>query len=303
MKKNNEHEYTVLQLALKNGLTLKQDTMQMNESGLDFLACFAEDEEGTPWVVRLPRRDDVSTSAAYERRVLSLVKPRMPIAVPDWKIHTSELIAYPRLPGVPAATIDPASKQYQWEIDEKNLPDTFVDSLARVLAALHEIDSEEAATEGIRIMDPMQARTDLKRKMDWVKQNYTISNTLWSRWQRWMADDSYWPDFSTVVHGDLHPGHLLVDVNGSITGILDWTEGELSDPSIDFQIYYALFGMGKLVGLLERYGRSGGRVWPRMAEQIAERYAAYPVLIALFAEKINSEEYRQMAQYMLNLEG
>jgi hypothetical protein len=40
-----------------------------------------------------------------------------------------------------------------------------------------------------------------------------------------------------------------------------------------------------------------------MAEQIAERYAAYPVLIALFAEKINSEEYRQMAQYMLNLEG
>lgn len=299
MEKNKD---TVLELALQYGLALKQDTVIMNESGLDFLACFAEDEEGTSWVIRLPRRKDAVASADYERQVLLLVKPRLSVAVPDWKIHTVEMIAYPRLAGVPCATIDPEIKQYVWKIDEKNLPETFVHSLAAALADLHTINSAEADDAGIRFMTPMEFRSDFQQKMKWVKQHYSISDTLWLRWQRWMADDSYWPSFSTVVHGDLHPGHLLIGVDGNITGILDWTEGEVSDPSIDFQIYYALFGMDKLNELLYQYESQGGKVWPRMAEHIAERYAAYPVVIALFAEKINSEEYREMARYMLKSE-
>jgi len=303
MEKNKDHIHTMLELAFKYGLTLKPNTMLINESGLDFLAYFAEDEEGMPWVLRQPRRVDVVESAAYERRVLALVKPRLPLAVPDWKIHKPELIAYPRLAGVPSATIDPEAQQYVWEIDEKNLPETFVDSLADALAALHAIGTDEAMSGGIRFSTPTEVRTDFRDKMEWMKRNYDVSDSLWTRWQWWMADNSYWPAFSTVVHGDLHPGHLLIDGNGRITGLLDWTEGEVSDPSIDFQIYYALFGESGLRELLDRYERKGGRVWARMAEHIVERYAAYPVLIALFAEKINSDEYRQYAQSRLNIEG
>ncbi|UVI29234.1 macrolide 2'-phosphotransferase [Paenibacillus spongiae] len=303
MEKNEDHVATVLELALKYGLSLNPDSVLINESGLDFLACFAEDEGGTPWVLRLPRRDDVVESASYERRVLSLVKPRLPVAVPDWKIHTAELIAYPRLKGIPAATIDPEARQYVWEIDEKNLPEAFVDTMATTLAALHTVGTDEATSEGIRILTSTEARTDFREKMEWVKRNYDVSDSLWTRWQRWMADDSYWPTFTTVVHGDIHPGHLLIGDHGHVTGLIDWTEGEVSDPSIDFQIYYALFGANGLSELIDRYERKGGRVWARMAEHIAERYAAYPVLIALFAEKTNSDEYRQYAQYMLGIQG
>ncbi|WNC16011.1 macrolide 2'-phosphotransferase [Brevibacillus brevis] len=303
MEKNKDQVSTVLELAYKYGLILNRDSVLINESGLDFLASFAEDEEGMPWVLRLPRRDDVVESAAYEQRVLSLVKPRLPVAVPDWKIHTTELIAYPRLAGVPAATIDPEVNQYVWEIDEKNLPEAFVDTLATTLVALHSIGNDEAAAAGIRILTSTEARTDFREKMEWVKRNYNVSDSLWTRWQRWIADDSYWPTFSTVVHGDLHPGHLLIGENGHVTGLIDWTEGEVSDPSIDFQLYYALFGEKGLSKLLDRYECRGGRVWARMAEHIVERYAAYPVLIALFAEKSNSDEFRQYAQSMLGREG
>jgi len=211
------------------------------------------------------------------------------------------LIAYPRLEGVPSATIDPEAQQYVWEIDEKNLPEAFVDTLAASLAALHAIGTDDAMSEGIRISTPTEARTDFREKMEWVYRNYDVSDSLWTRWQRWMGDDSYWPTFSTVVHGDLHPGHLLIDGRGHVTGLLDWTEGEVSDPSIDFQIYYAIFGVSGLSELLDRYERKGGRVWARMAKHIMERYAAYPVLIAVFAEKINSDEYRQYAQSMLGI--
>jgi len=81
MDKNKDNVSAMLELAFKNGLTLKPNSMFINESGLDFLAYFAEDEGGIPWVLRQPRRVDVVESTAYERRVLSLVKPRLPLAV------------------------------------------------------------------------------------------------------------------------------------------------------------------------------------------------------------------------------
>lgn len=31
---------------------------------------------------------------------------------------------------------------------------------------------------------------------------------VWSRWQRWLADDALWPEHVALVHDDLHPGHL-----------------------------------------------------------------------------------------------
>ena len=39
---------------------------------------------------------------------------------------------------------------------------------------------------------------------------------------------------ATMIHGDLHPGHIMVDNQANVTGLIDWTEATHSDPSMDF---------------------------------------------------------------------
>ena len=285
----------ILEQARIHGIDIEPATARLNESGLDFLAVFADAADGVRWVLRQPRRSDVIESAAYERKVLELVSRHLPVEVPDWRVHTPELIAYPMLGGEPAATINPELKQYDWVLDPGQLPEVFKQSLAETLAALHRIPEEEAVQAGLRVRSPAGVRQLLRERMEEVKAAFGVSRVLWERWEKWLADDSLWPEHSAFVHGDLHPGHILVDPEGRVTGLLDWTEGEYADPAADFVTYYMLFGDEGLAQLLSRYEQAGGRVWPRMAEHIKETTAAYPILIAIFAMKSGLEEYKLMA--------
>ncbi|MFC4102483.1 macrolide 2'-phosphotransferase [Paenibacillus xanthanilyticus] len=291
----------MLELAIQNGIEVDAATVKINESGLDFLAVFADGKDGIPWVLRSPRREDVSESAVDEHKVLQLAADHLTVSVPRWEVHTPELIAYRRLQGTPMGTINAEKSQYDWYLDPQHIPDGFIQSLAEALASLHGIGPEQALQTGVRVKQPDQVREALAAQMNEVKRSFGVSRALWERWQRWLADDSYWPKHTGLVHGDLHPGHILVDPQGNVTGLLDWTEGEVADPATDFTIYHALFGDEGLDDLLKRYEQAGGRVWPRMQEHIVERMAAYPVLIALFAMKSGLEEYKVMARNALGV--
>lgn len=297
----NAHVERILELARRNGLNISPSSVEMNESGLDFLAVFGCTDNGEDWVIREPRRPDVVASAVYERNALKLIQKRLPVTVPDWRIFTPELIAYPRLPGTPAATINSEANNYDWVIDPHSPPEAFIETLAEAMAALHGIDHETASEAGLRVKQPREVRRALADRMDEIKRIFGVSEVLWDRWQAWLADDGYWPTHSSLIHGDLHPGHIVIDSDGRVTGLLDWTEAEVADPASDFTIYYAAFGEPGLEKLLEHYEKAGGRVWPRIREHIAELLAAYPVLIATFAMKSGLEEYLAMARRSLGV--
>ncbi|QMV41528.1 macrolide 2'-phosphotransferase [Cohnella cholangitidis] len=297
----NDHVEHILDLARQNGLNIDPASMELNVSGLDFLTAFGRTADGEAWVIRKPRRPDVVVSAIYERDVLKLVKEHLPVDVPDWKICTPEVIAYPRLNGTPAATINPEAKNYDWAIDPQSPPSVFVKSLAEAMAALHGVDHEAAEEAGIRVKYPREVRRSLTDKMDEIRRIFGVAEALWQRWQAWLADDSYWPPHSALIHGDLHPGHIVLDPEGRVTGLLDWTEAEVADPATDFAIYYAAFGESGLTALLEQYKQAGGKTWPRMKDHIIELMAAYPVLIASFAMKSGLEEYLVMARHALGV--
>jgi macrolide phosphotransferase len=290
----------LLGAARNHGLVLARDGFVLNESGLDFIAGFGRDAAGTEWVLRVPRRADVLTSADYEVRALSLVRERLPVAVPDWKVNEPQLIAYPRLPGVPAATIDPEVPGYVWVIDPQSPSETFLTSFAETVAALHVIDPEAATDAGLRQQSPAEARHAMSVQMEETRRMLRVSEKVWTRWQRWVAADDFWPPHSTLVHGDLHPGHILVDDDERVTGLLDWTEAEVSDPSIDFTLTYATLGPQVLEDVLRRYERAGGTTWPRMAEHVAERWSAYPVMTAAFVARTGEESHLVWAQSMLD---
>lgn len=293
----------VIEIAKKHNLILKEETMQFNESGLDFQVVFALDESGVDWVLRLPRREDVMPRTRVEKQALDLVNQYVKyFQAPNWIIYTDELIAYKKLDGVPAGTIDHNIGNYVWEIDINNVPPSFHMSLGRVLAELHSIPSDKATEFGLIVQTPEEARKSMKQRMNDVKTKFGVGEKLWNRWQSWVNDDEMWPKKTGLIHGDVHAGHTMIDKEANVTGLIDWTEAKVTDISNDFVFYYKAFGEEGLEALIIAYKEAGGYYWPKMKEHIIELVAAYPVSIAEFAIVSGVEEYVQMAKKALEID-
>lgn len=271
----------VLDVAQRHGLRLVSGRLVFVETGLDFRVALGEDDDGTTWVLRLPRRASVMQHTAREQRVLRMIAPRLPFAVPDWKVLSDELIAYPCLPGQQAVTLHPHTLRPVWHIERDS--SAYRRSFAAALAALHGIDPESVARAGFKPISEDRLRRITFEDMLRVQQELGVSEALWRRWQAWLDDDDMWPTHGVLVHGDLHVGHTLVDPASCVTGIIDWSESRLADPSVDFMLHLLGFGPAGLARLITDYAGYGGRTWPRMAEHVVERLAAYPVQYALFA--------------------
>jgi macrolide phosphotransferase len=85
-----------------------------------------------------------------------------------------------------------------------------------------------------------------------------------------------------------------------LTGIIDWTEAEISDPSIDFAGHLAAFPPESLEHLVSAYERAGERVWPTLLEQIEERNAnASAVRYGIFALDTKSDRHLAAAREQL----
>lgn len=288
----------ILELAHRHGIKVTGD-IELNDIGLDFRAVLATDETGTAWVLRIPRRPDVLPRAENEARALRLLKGRLPVAVPDWRVFTSELIAYPRLPGTTAITIDPATKQPTWNID-KEAP-LFTRSLGTALAALHSVTAAEAAGAGLKVATPAQVRCNCAGEIERIRREIGVATGLWNRWQTWLDDDEAWPPFAALIHGDLYAGHVLVDEAARATGVLDWTEAEVGDPAVDFIFHLMGFGTDGLDRLLIDYEAAGGITWPGMRHHITERLSFIPVKYALFALASGSAEHLAAARVQLGV--
>ncbi|MFC5734710.1 Mph(B) family macrolide 2'-phosphotransferase [Cytobacillus gottheilii] len=292
----------VIEVTKKHHLLLKEETMKVNESGLDFQVVFAQDENGTEWVLRLPRREDVMPRTKAEKKALDLVNQYADsFQSPNWIIYTNELIAYRKLEGVPAGTIDHNIGNYVWEINVNNVPESFHQSLGRVLAELHSIPSDKARELDLIVQTPEEARTSMKQRMLKVKETFGVGDDLWHRWQAWLNDDDMWPKKTGLIHGDVHAGHMMIDKDANVTGLIDWTEAKVTDISNDFVFNYKAFGEEGLDALILAYKEAGGYYWPKMKEHIIELDAAYSVSLAEFALVSGLEEYEQMAKEALGV--
>ncbi len=94
----------------------------------------------------------------------------------------------------------------------------------------------------------------------------------------------------------------MVDAQGQVTGLIDWTEARVADPASDFAAHYRVFGRSSLETLLRHYRQGGGMVWPAMADHIVEYDSAFAVEVAEFAERSGLDDFTAMARQMLSRE-
>lgn len=270
----------ILRLAAEHGLDLDPRSLAVNEMGLDFRVALATTasttvvaDAGQRWVLRIPRRPDAMDRADQEGRLLTAIRPRLDAAVPDWRVHTADLIAYPALPGAPGLTLDEAGGPV-WHLDIAS--ERYSRSLGAFLAQLHAIDPAEATGAGVGLHSPDEVRERWRRDLEQVADGFRVAPALTERWWAWVDEDGYWPEFAVLTHGEVYPAHTLVR-DEEITAVLDWTTAEVGDPARDFAIHHAAAPPPAFQATVDEYVRCGGRVWPRLAEHCTEIMAAGPV--------------------------
>lgn len=287
---------TIRELAKSHGLDIDPESIAINELGLDFQVAIAEAADRQSWVLRIPRRPDVTDRAAVEGRFLRTIAPHLSVAVPDWQIHTAELIAYPLLPGEPGLTIDEQG-QPQWHFDVESAE--YARSLADFLAELHSVDPAAVRASGIDEHSPAEARQRKRDDIARVVAEFEVAQSLRERWAAWLADDAYWPTFTTVTHGEVYPAHQLMDGATNLS-ILDWTTAAISDPARDFIFHHASVSPQAFDATVQRYVEKGGQVWPKFAQHCGELFSTSPVELGLYALQTGDADHLKAAKDQLN---
>ena len=275
-------------LAEEHGLLLTEN-INFNEMGVDFKVGFALDTDGQEWLLRIPRRDDMGEQIEKEKCILDFVKNRLSVGVPDWKIASPELVAYPLLADKPVLTFDENTYELSWNIDKSN--SKYVSSLAKILVEIHSIPEIEVRENHLKITNPSDLRGEIANHLQVVKSEIGISEALETRYKRWLDNDTLWPNYTQFIHGDLYAGHVLTSRDGIVSGIIDWSTAHVGDPTVDFSGHATVFGEESLRLLIMEYEKQGGKTWDKFYEQALERATAAPLAYGFFALETNDENH------------
>lgn len=286
----------LVELAARHGLAVDVASIHVNEAGLDYRVAFARTADGADWVLRIPRRPDVSAKLAEERRILEFIGPRLTVAVPRWEVCSPDLVAYRRLPGEPGLTLD-ASGQPIWHFDPSSRE--FGVALGRLIAELQAVALEAAAEAGVVVTSMHALRAEWRANFERVGAEFAIAPHLRERWERWLDNDALWPERTAFGHGELYAAHVLIDTPARIVGVLDWTTAKVGDPASDFT-YQHMMGSAAFEATLASYLESGGVEQPHLAERCAELAAAAPLGYALFALETDDPQHLASAAQQLS---
>jgi len=218
----------------------------------------AEGWDNSVWVVderyafRFPRRAVAIPLLERELSALPKLAPLLPLPVPrpafvgkpadgyPWPFFGAELI-----PGVEAGVA---------ELDDEARLEVALE-LAGFLRALHAIDLDEPLP-----LD-QNGRTDMPKRTGLAREELHALEQL----GLWRAPPELWgflaeaerlppPEAPTVVHGDLHFRHLLVE-GAAASGVIDWGDVCRADPAIDLPLYWSFVPPEGREAFLDAYGR------------------------------------------------
>ena len=248
-----------------------------NLSGLAPLALLGEGfsslvvETPTGTVFRIPRVPEAGARYASEARLLPLIKPYLPFAVPEprWYRSSSDgfphgVIGYPRLPG---RALDFADLR-----DPIRQP-VYASQIAAILLALHRVPAR---------MLPLREQWP-EQYLAWQSQHDITLPVLKNRlradeyrrvaawWQAFLADESLRNYSPVLIHGDFWFGNLLVE-GERITGVVDFENLALGDPAVDFAPLLYL-GEGFYRRVLAEYQQQGGLLGEGFEHRLRQMWA------------------------------
>jgi aminoglycoside phosphotransferase (APT) family kinase protein len=204
------------------------------------------------WAFRFPRRTIAIPGVEREIAVLPALAPRLPVGIPAPVFAGRPALGYPwpffgaaLLPGVEAgdAALDDGARI------------RIAPVLARFLRVLHDTELDQDLP-----IDP-NWRGDMPRRVemtvDWLAR--LEREGLWrapAAVSDLLAEAEALPATtrSVLCHGDLHFRHVLVDEQGTLTGVIDWGDLCRADPAIDLSLLWSFFPPEGRAAFLDAYG-------------------------------------------------
>ena len=241
----------LLARALASALTGSSDVagvpLRRLGSGTDHIAF----EAGGRFVVRVPKTDEAAARGAIERRLASLLAPRLPVAIPRFclVLEPSEELpfgvsGYERLPGTPAIGRELTAAQRS----------SIARTLGSFLRVLHEVDASAVGLppddDPTREAWSAQAVEDV----DAAVQAGVLDGERSASLKRYLAAPPAGSYVPCVVHGDLAAEHVLVEANGAVSGIIDWSDAMIGDRALDLAGLVHWGGQEILAEALATYG-------------------------------------------------
>jgi aminoglycoside phosphotransferase (APT) family kinase protein len=235
---------------------LRDAPIRLLAAGWDNVVYLVDDR----WAFRFPRRAIAVAGVEREISTLPRIAPNLPLPIPE-----------PRYVGMP-------SGDYPWpwfgarflpgiELAAAGIPDDqrgpLAATLGAFLAALHAPAMAARIGPGLPV-DPMR-RADMGFRVPGTRARIDglVAKRLWQATDgvsRLLADAERLPPPSRTVllHGDLHVRHVLVDEGGGPTGVIDWGDLCVGDPSIDLSLAYGSFVGDARRVFLDAYGLVDG---------------------------------------------
>jgi aminoglycoside phosphotransferase (APT) family kinase protein len=187
---------------------------------------------GDGLAVRLPRRAAAAALIEHEQRWLPELAPRLPLPIPT-PVRTGQPgCGYPWswtvtrwLTGQSAAIAPPHD------------PATAAIELGAFLCALHQAAPSDAPrndVRGVPLADRSKAVHDRVRQLEPLVDGAALLD-LWNQLVRTPA----WTGTPLWVHGDFHPGNVLVS-QGRVSAVIDFGDLCAGDPATDLSIAWML---------------------------------------------------------------
>lgn len=187
---------------------------------------------GDDLIVRLPRRAAAAVLIEHEQRWLSQLAPRLPLRIPhplrtgrpgcgfpwSWSIT-------PWLAGQSAAIAPPADAE------------AAARALAEFLRALHQPAPGDAPRNAWRGV-PLSDRTARLHEHVVALEGSIDPGVVLGLWDQIVATPP-WSGPPLWIHGDLHPGNILV-IDGRLSAIIDFGDLSAGDPATDLSVAWML---------------------------------------------------------------
>lgn len=188
---------------------------------------------GDDLVVRLPRRRASATLIRQEQRWLPELAPRLPLPIP-----------VPLRTGRPGCGFPWAWSIAPWLTGRPALHTPFGDpavvavQLGAFLSALHQPAPGDAPFNPFRGI-PLSQRSGAVHDRARQLQGHVDSAAVLTAWDRAVRAPT-WSNSPLWIHGDLHPGNLLVR-NGQLSAVIDFGDLAAGDPATDLSVAWMLF--------------------------------------------------------------